>query len=143
MLNAKKNYTMYKLNNKLYTYVYCILGCANWQLLCDRHTIQRLFLNGEHTIQEIKREWPILLLKETIFWHFEKLVCQKITELTSTFIQEEKNFQLGIESKFTNVKCIPDEKDEKHQKCLHIIGDFFKEDVKLLIKEVHEVSEKS
>jgi hypothetical protein len=50
---------------------------------------------------------------------------------------------LGIESKFTNVKCIPDEKDEKHQKCLHIIGDFFKEDVKLLIKEVHEVSEKS
>jgi hypothetical protein len=22
--------------------------------------MQRLFLNGEHTIQEIKREWPIL-----------------------------------------------------------------------------------
>jgi hypothetical protein len=86
---------------------------------------------------------PYVLLKETIFWHFEKLVCQKITELTSTFIQEEKKFQLGIESKFTNVKCIPDEKDEKHQKCLHIIGDFFKEDVKLLIKEVHKVSEKS
>jgi hypothetical protein len=50
---------------------------------------------------------------------------------------------LGIESKFTNVKCIPDEEDEKHQKCLQIIGDFFKEDVKQLIKEVDEVSDKS
>jgi hypothetical protein len=36
-----------------------------------------------------------------------------------------------------------DEEDEKHQKCLQIIGKFFKEDVKLLIKEVQEVSDKS
>ncbi|KAF5274680.1 hypothetical protein FQR65_LT16903 [Abscondita terminalis] len=98
--------------------------------LHETYTMQRLFLNSSPKIEAIESEWPILLFKDVIYWHFEKLMSLNISELETMFLQREgKIWNLARQAKFTGLKSIPDDENDKHEQCLQIIGDYFKETV--------------
>ncbi|XP_071565728.1 uncharacterized protein [Temnothorax nylanderi] len=96
---------------------------------------QRLFLNNVHkppTIQDVKSLWPILLRKEYMFWHYQKLMGHSISILEENMLKKEgKILSYGRIKKY---KDIMDSTDSVQLKATKIIMRHFKEDFSVLFK---------
>lgn len=103
-------------------------------LLTDTYSLQRLFINNPDPpcIQDIKREWPILLQEDVIYWHYETLMGHSIHTFSTIFqTKVEKILKFGINKKY--MLDIPSLSREKELKCFEIIGLFFNEHNQQLI----------
>lgn len=108
-------------------------------LLEETYTQQRFFINkSTPVIEEIKTEWPILLKKEAISFHFEKLMGTPINNLEEAFmLKYEKNLKFGFSKKY--ITDIPNEITDKQMKCFDVLGRFFNENNEMLIKAIAQV----
>lgn len=111
------------------------------KLLNDTYASQRLFLNSKPELEVIQKEWPILLFNSgVVFWHFQKLMSLDIEDLQCKFLEREnKIFKFGMENTFTQFNTIPDDENDKHQQCLQVIADYFKENIQLFITKIDKV----
>jgi len=113
----------FDLQNKIYSYLEITFPA------------QRLFLNNVHkppTIQDIKTSWPILLKREFMFWHYQKLMGHSINILEEQMLKKQsKILRYGHLKKYNDIINSPDIIEIKSIK---IIMKHFKEDFYGLFK---------
>lgn len=95
---------------------------------------QRHFLNNfasPPTATEIANNWPILLMKEFLLWHYKLLMGHSIDKMSTTLNEvNEKIFAFGH---FKNISSNNEMTDEE---LFRILATFFKEDHDLLFKKL-------
>lgn len=94
-----------------------------FSLLEETFPAQRNFLTtiNPPTIEEVRKEWPVLFKKDAITWHF-----QRLTEKDSP-INEPKYKKIVAYGKKTKMTII--ETDDIVLKALNVFTKFFKEDI--------------
>lgn len=98
-----------------------------FKLLDETFAIQRLFLNNQEmppTLQDIRKEWPVLLIKEVLVWHYKKLMGQDLDEVFSKFyLKVNKIIAFGIQKKYIGAD-IPDDQNKRELLCFEVLGFF-------------------
>lgn len=95
---------------------------------------QRLYLNNVHhvpTMVDIKNTWPILLQKEYMFWHYEKLMGHSIYVLKEEMLKKQNKIEIYGRKKY---KDITNSNNPTEIKVIKIIMKHFKEDFQELCK---------
>ncbi|XP_031329547.1 uncharacterized protein LOC116160484 [Photinus pyralis] len=105
---------------------------------------QRLFLNSlpPPSLQSIKETWPILLCKNGIYFHYQKLMGHSINNLTDTLIaKSNKFFTFGLNKKWIKEIPVDREEDEVIVTVLQIIVKYFQETLTVLYCNIGDESD--
>lgn len=92
-----------------------------FDLLEDTYAAQREFLTNPTppTILEIRKEWPVLFIKEAIYWHFKKLTQKDLPK------HDEKILKIVTFGRHKNIPV--SETDELILQALKVLAYHFKE----------------
>lgn len=118
-------------------------GCSNWNPPLNENATdefeklypaQRQYINDESpNVNDLKMKWPEFWLKESIFWHFDKLTGSQIESLEKQVLEKyEKIFSFG-EKKNLLRKIVIKEKQNvasnMFKQILYIFSAHFNEDI--------------
>lgn len=108
---------------------------TNFEEMLERiYPQHRHFLNNvvhPPTVDQIRKEHPILFNKEAIFWHFKKLTGKDIKDLSTGFTaKSSKLLNFGLSQKILNKERIDSLPSEAS--ALLCITNYFKEDISFI-----------
>ncbi|CAH0559188.1 unnamed protein product [Brassicogethes aeneus] len=101
-----------------------------YDLLEDTYSDQRIFLNNVEsppTVQDIKKNWPVLLTNSGVKWHFQKVTGVDLNTLKFSMEEKaEKIIKYGIKKKLCDSQY---DENKDTEECLKFYGKYFKEDL--------------
>ncbi|XP_071053983.1 uncharacterized protein [Onthophagus taurus] len=106
-----------------------------WGKMEESFAEQRSFINNfeNPSIQVIKTEWPVLLKKEVIFWHFEKITGCNLSDVKNNLTEKVQDI-LNIKTKNNKLGDIHDQLLSS----LQLVATHFKEHLTFFVDVVDQ-----
>ncbi|KAI4459143.1 hypothetical protein MML48_6g00001703 [Holotrichia oblita] len=118
--------------------MYLEFNAETRKLLDETYSLQRYFINKPSTtVEDIRKEWPILFIKEAICWHYNKLMNQDIGQLETVFLSKlDKFMQFALKKKY--ITAPPEHESDKIKISLIAISKFLGDDLAILLMDASE-----
>lgn len=125
------------IKEKLKSANFDMLDAETLNMLEATYPTQRAFLNKPDPplVAEINNEWSVLLKKEGIYWHYNKLMSQNIQNLAGACLEKADKFiKFGMDKNLIIDEPVTEE--EKLFTILKIISDFFHENIAVIFFKI-------